>query len=92
MTCRKKKPVGGVSLFGGADIFGGLNKSPGTGGSSILEASMKNKNEVCTMCVWGEGKERGGGGEGVIHIHVCGGLGGGGQLAGGCGRDESTYC
>ena len=38
---------------------------------------MKNKNEVCTMCVWGEGKERGGGGEGVIHIHVCGGLGGG---------------
>ena len=61
MTCRKKKPVGGVSLFGGADIFGDLNKSPGTGGSSILEASMKNKNEVCTMCVWGEGKERGGG-------------------------------
>ena len=78
MTCRKKKPVGGVSLFGGADIFGDLNKSPGIGGSSILEASMKNKNEVCTMCVWGEGgKERGGGGEGAIHIHVCGGLGGG---------------
>ena len=50
MTCRKKKPVGGVSLFGGADIFGDLNKSPHTG-SSTLEASMKNKNEVCPLCV-----------------------------------------
>ena len=49
--------MGGVSLFGGADIFGGLNKSPDTGGSSNLEASMKNKNEVCTcMCVCGGGK------------------------------------
>ena len=60
MTCRKKKPVGGVSLFGGADIFGDLNKSPHTG-SSTLEASMKNKNEVCPLCVCvqkGGGKEK----------------------------------
>ena len=62
--------MGGVSLFGGADIFGDLNKSPDTGGNSLLETSMENKNEVCTMCVcvWGgggcvgvgvEGKEEG---------------------------------
>ena len=52
--------MGGVSLFGGADIFGGLNKSPDTGGSSNLEASMKNKNEVCMMCVCVGGRgERG---------------------------------
>ena len=50
MQEKKTVGAGGVSLFGGADIFGDLNKSPDTGGSSNLEASMKNKNEVC-MCV-----------------------------------------
>ena len=63
MTCRKRKTVGGVSLFCVAYIFGDLNKSPDTGGNSVLEASMENENEVCTMrvcvcvcvCVWGGG-------------------------------------
>ena len=47
--------MGGVSLFGGADIFGDLNKSSDAG-SSNLEASMKSKTEVCMcvcVCVWG---------------------------------------
>ena len=55
VICRKKKPVGGVSLFGGADIFGDLIKSPDISGNSVLEISMENKNEVCTMCVYVRG-------------------------------------
>ena len=54
MTYRKKKPVGGVSIFGGADLFGDLNKTPEPEEPrpSSLEASMKSK-EVCG----GGGKE-----------------------------------
>jgi len=60
--CRKKKPVGGVSLFGGADLFGDLNRTPEPEEqrASSLEASMKSK-EVCIVG-WEEGRKRGRGG------------------------------
>ena len=100
MTCRKKKPVGGVSLFGGADIFGDLNKSPDTGGNSVLETSMENKNEVCTMCVYVRGVcvgvcvggvcvWRGEGGRCCMYTCMWRGLVKG-QLAGECGTKESN--